>query len=541
MSEEGQISEAQSSNNHEIHPDYAMYAGSVRWIILIAVLLGTILEVLDVSIVNVAIPDMMGNLGATLDQIGWVSTGYIIANVIILPLTGFLSAYFGRRKYLAGSIILFTAASFFCGTSVGLNELVFFRIIQGIGGAALLSTAQATLLEVFPPQQLGMIQAIFGMGVVVAPTLGPTLGGYITDNYSWPWIFFINIPIGITAASLTLLFLKDSQYHGHISRKVDWVGIALLALGVGCLQGLLEKGNREGWLESPLICWLAVLSLIGLVSFTIWELKTKEPAIDLRILKNRGFTAGVIFSVVLGFGLYGGIFVLPIFLQQIQHFTAEQTGLILLPGGLATGFMMPFVGRFVSRYPPRNLVAIGSVGIAASMFLLHDITLDTSAENLLFPLVLRGAALGFLFVPLNLATLLALDRKDLGYGTGLFNLMRQLGGSVGIAFLATLVDHRAAFHRIRLVDNINVYSTAALDRLNALQHMFVAKGSLPPVARQQALSTVDQVIQRQSYLLSFEDAFLIMGIAFVLALPLILLFRKGGLPKGAGRVGGGGH
>lgn len=505
--------------------EYTEYTVAARVIILIALMLGVILEVLDTSIVNVAIPDMMGNLGATLDQVSWVSTGYIIANVIVLPLTGWLSAHFGRKRYLGFSMIIFTVASLLCGLSRSLNMLVLCRILQGVGGAALLSTAQATLMEIFPPWQLGMIQGIFGIGVMVGPTLGPTLGGWITDNYSWPWIFFINIPIGIMASILTFAFVRDSKIQKkHAS--VDFIGIILLAIGIGSLQTILEKGNREGWFDSTLIIWLTVAMVVGLVSFVLWELHTPAPAVNLRILKNRGFAAGTMFGAVLGFGLYGGVFILPVYLQQLRHYSASQTGWIIFPGGIATALVVPFVGRMINKFNPRNLVAVGTVGFIISMFILQRITLETGTNDLLWPLILRGASMGFLFIPLTIATLLGLKPKEVPSGTGIFNLSRQLGGSAGIAFLTTMIDHREAFHRASLVENVNIYSYAAMQRLGALQASFMAKGFAAPIAKQQAFAIIDRIIQGQSAMLAYEDAFLVIGIVFICAIPLLLLFKK---------------
>jgi MFS transporter, DHA2 family, multidrug resistance protein len=504
----------------------AGYTGLVRWIILAAVMLGTLLEVLDTSIVNVAIPEMMGNLGATLDQISWVSTGYIIANVIVLPLTGWLSSFFGRRRYLAGSIILFTAASFLCGTARSLDALVLFRIMQGVGGAALLSTAQAVMLEVFPPAQHGLVTAIFGIGVMVGPTVGPTLGGWITDNYSWPWIFFINLPIGTLAAILTILFMRDSRYQQAPSGRVDLPGIGLLALGIGSLQMVLERGNREDWFQSPLIGWLSALAVVGLLLFLVWELRSSTPAVNLRVLKHRGLAAGTAFAAVLGFGLYGGVFILPIYLQQWRHYTAAQTGWILFPGGIATALTMPVVGKLVTRFSARSLAAVGTLGFITSMLLLHHLTIETGPEHLFWPLVLRGASMGFLWVPLSMAALAGLEGRDLAAGAGLFNLMRQLGGSAGIAFLSTLLDHRTAFHRAVLVERISNYSAAALERLHAMVAAMIASGAPPAIARQQGLALVDRAVQTQATILAFEDVFLIVAIAFLAALPLLLLFKK---------------
>lgn len=511
--------------------EHEEYSAAIRWVILVALMLGTVMEVLDISIVNVAVPEMMGNLGATLDQISWVATGYIVANVIVLPLTGFLSLYFGRRNYLGFSIIMFTIASIFCGLSTSLNELIIFRILQGAGGAALLSTAQATLFEIFPRKQLGMIQAIFGIGVMVGPTVGPTLGGWITDHYSWPWVFFINVPIGILAATLVFTFMKDSKYSRHRNAHVDGVGILLLAVGVGSLQTLLEKGNREDWFQSNLIAWLALFAVAGLVAFVIWELRNPNPAVQLHILKHRDFTAGTLYGIMLGFGLYGGTFILPVYLQELRHFTANQTGWILFPGGMTTAIILPITGKLVSRVSPRIMVAIGSVGFVASMWILHYITLDTSSTQLFWPLALRGAAMGFLFMPLTLVALGSLKGKDIGAGTGLFNLARQLGGSAGIAFLSTFVDHRATVHRASLVENVSVYNPLALERLHAIQQGLMAKGYSAVVAKQQALSIVDRIVNGQARLMSFEDTFMVIGASFLCAMPLILLFKKGQLAQ----------
>ena len=321
-----------------------------RIIITVAVMMATLMEVLDISIVNVALPQMQGNLGATLDEIGWVATGYIIANVIVLPLTGWLSDRFGRRRYLTYSVVLFTVASFGCGMSRDLVLLVVFRVLQGAGGAAFLSTAQATLTEIFPPERQGVAQAMFGIGVVMAPTLGPTLGGFLTDRYSWPWIFFINIPIGVVAAVLTFRFVPDSPA-ARPAGPFDFVGIGLLALGLGPMQEVLERGQRKSWFEDDLIVGLTVVSAIGVVAFLAWELRraNRHPAVDLRVLRDRNLAAGTAYGFVLGLQLYAAVFLLPQFLQTVQPHSAEQTGLLLLPGGLASAIMMPVVGQMARR------------------------------------------------------------------------------------------------------------------------------------------------------------------------------------------------
>jgi len=516
--------------------EYVLYTGTVRWIILIAVMLGTLMQVIDTSIVNVAIPQMMGNLGATLDQIGWVSTGYIIANVIVLPLTGWLSSTFGRKRYLAASMIIFTVASFMCGTANSLTSLIIYRILQGAGGAALLSTAQATMMEIFPPRQLGTVQAIYGIGIMVGPTVGPTLGGWITDNYSWPWIFFINVPIGIVATILTLKYVHDSP-HKRARAGVDFIGIGFLAIGLGSLQTVLEKGNREDWFQSDLISWLAFFAVAGLIAFVIWELRTPHPAVNLHILRDRTFTAGSVIATVVGFGLYGGIFILPVYLQQIRQYSAQQSGWIIFPGAMATAIVMPIIGRLVGRFSPRRLTALGVIAFVVSMYMLTHLTLDTGPDQLFWPLVIRGAAMGFLFVPLTLATLISLSPRNMADGTGLFNLFRQLGGSAGIAFLSTFVARRADMHRATLVEYINAYNPVALQRLHDIQAGLMAKGFAAPVAKQQALMIVDRMVQAQAMVMSFSDAFLVIGVVFLFTLPLLLFFKKGRIEAMSGGAG----
>lgn len=501
---------------------------------MIALMLGVVLEILDVSIVNVAIPDMMGNLGATLDEINWVATGYIVANVIVLPLTGWLAARFGRRRYLAGSIILFTCASVLCGLSTSLTQLILFRILQGAGGAALLSTAQATLFEIFPPNQISMVQAIFGIGVMVGPTVGPTLGGWITDNYTWRWVFFINVPTGVAGAILTLMFLKESRFRVRPTSKIDFIGIGFLALGIGSMQIVLDRGNREDWFQSDFIVWFTVCAVVGLIAFVIWELRVDEPAVNLRILRYRDFAAGCAYGVVLGFGLYGVIFILPVFLQSLLGYSATETGWIVFPGGAATALTLPLTGKLGNIMPPRQMVAIGTIGFIASMWMLHDISLDTGPQHLFWPLVLRGAALGFLFLPLTLASLISLVGKDIGAGTGIFNLFRQLGGSMGIAFLSTFLDHRGNVHRSVLVEQINVYNPIALQRMHELQKAFMAKGASAPVAKQQALALLDRTVQNQATVMAYSDAFLLVAIVFAGALPLLFFFKKGRISETVG-------
>jgi len=505
-----------------------------RYIIAITVTLAAIMELIDTSIVNVAIPHMMGNLGATLDQIAWVSTGYIVANVIVLPITGWLSSFFGRRRYFAGSIALFTIASYFCGNSHSLGELVAWRIVQGLGGGALLSTAQATLYEVFPPNEYGTAMAIFGVGVMVGPTLGPTLGGYITDVFSWPWIFYINIPFGIAALVLTLAYLRDSRY-ARKSSRVDWTGLGLLAVGVGTLQTMLERGERLDWFASREIVTYAVLSVVSLAAFVWHELSTDQPVVDLRILRSRQLAAGVGFGGMLGICLYATIFVLPVYLQQLQGFTANQTGLVILPGALASAVTMAVMARRVGTFDGRLSVVAGVAIFATAMWQMSHFTTLSGPNDFLWPMILRGVGLGLIFVPLTNLALADLPMDRIPNGTGLFNLLRQLGGSLGIAISATLLSRFAATNQAMLAEHVSRFDPITRARLASIATALVARGELPALADRHALAIIDSQVTRQAMMLSFERLFLVFGIGFVVATPLLLLMRKGrGFQGGAG-------
>ncbi|HXM38400.1 MAG TPA: DHA2 family efflux MFS transporter permease subunit [Gemmatimonadales bacterium] len=506
-----------------------------KYLIAITVSLASVLELLDTSIVNVAIPHMMGNLGATLDQIAWVSTGYIVANVIILPITGWLSAFFGRRRYFAGSITLFTVASFMCGNAHSLGALVFWRIVQGLGGGALLSTSQAILYEEFPREEYGTAMAIFGVGVMVGPTLGPTVGGWITDMYGWPWIFYINIPFGMLALGLTLSFINDSR-HQEKAEGVDWLGLGLLAVGVGALQIMLERGERLDWLASGEVRTLALMSAFSLITFIWHELRTPHPVVDLRILKSRQLAVGVVFGMILGVCLYATVFVLPVYLQNVRGFTANQTGLVILPGALASAVTMGLMGRLQGKFDGRLSIAAGIGVFALSMWKHAHFTTESGMSDFFWPLIFRGMGLGLIFVPLTNLALGDLPMSKIPNGTGLFNLMRQLGGSVGIALSATLLQRFTAIHRADLAAQVTPYAEATRERLAAITQALIARGELPALANTKAIAFLNGIVTKQALMLSFDQLFLLFGTAFVLSLPLLLLVhRSKGGPGGAPR------
>ncbi len=502
-----------------------------RWLILAGLITAAILEVLDTTIVNVALPQMAGNLGATSEEIGWVSTGYILSNVVVLPMTAWLSARFGRRRYLSGSIILFLIASFFCGTSRGLGELVAWRILQGAGGAALLSTAQSTIREIFPREQQGTVQSIYVLGIIVAPTIGPTLGGYITDNYSWPWIFFVNLPIGLFSLAIVASFLTDSKHAMKIT-TVDWWGVGLLSVGLASLQYVLEEGNSDDWFESAAILRLTIIGAIALSTFLWWELtpRNKAPIVNLRVLKNRDLSAAMILFCALGFGLYGGIFIFPLFAQSILHFTPTVTGLVLMPGAIATGFAAIVCGRLLNgkkqMVSPRTIIICGVVLFIYSMWDLGHMTAQSGEADTRLALIIRGLGLGMLFTPINLAAFSTLKGPEIPQGASMLNLMRQLGGSFGIAMLGTFVTNQTQAHRADLVSNTYQGNPAFDAMYNGLIATFQARGFDLPTAQSAALSLIDRTVQTQAQVLSFANAFLLIGIAMALVSPCIFLLRS---------------
>jgi DHA2 family multidrug resistance protein len=503
--------------------------GFKKWIITITVITASLLELIDTTIVNVSLPQIQGNLGATLTDAAWVVTGYSVANVIILPMSGWLGSFFGRKNYFLTSIVLFTIFSFLCGNAHSLTELVGFRILQGFAGGGLLSTAQAILLDTWPKEQIGTATALFGLGAVVGPTLGPTIGGYITDHAAWRWIFYVNIPVGAAAAALTFLFVKSTHADGK-GKPIDWWGIALLAIAVGSLQTILEKGEDEDWFARPYIVVLTVTAVFGLLLFIWRELSTDFPIVNFKILHNRSFAAGMGTSFVLGIGLYGSTFVFPVFCQSLLGFSAEQTGLVLLPGGLFTVVMMPFVGRMLNKGVPAQFMATaGMVLFYVFSTMLSHSTLDVGTGDFFWPLAIRGIGLALLFVPLTTLAIGSLKGHEIGQGTGLNNMMRQLGGSFGIAGLTTLIHIRQALHRNNLLVNINPYNNYFTQRFNGLVAGFMSAGKSALDAAHMAYMAIDNTVNRQSLLLTYDDTYWIVGIVMICAIPLLYLapIKKG--------------
>ncbi len=502
--------------------------GFNRVIITLTAIMCTLLEIIDTTIVNVALNEMKGNLGATLNDVSWVITAYAIANVIIVPLTSWLSQQFGRKNYFAASIIIFTVASFLCGNATSIWELVFFRFVQGLGGGALLVTSQTIITEVYPPEKRGMAQALYGMGVIVGPTLGPPLGGYIVDNFSWPYIFYINIPIGIIATVLTLFYVKSPNYGGKRSiGDIDWWGIFFLILAVGSLQFVLEKGQEHDWFEDPYIITFAIVAALGVYLFIWRELVTQHPAVDLRVLKDRNLAIGTVLSMILGFGLYGSTFVIPLFTQNSLGWTALQSGLLLVPSSVATGLMMPIVGRLIQKgISQKYLIAIGfSIFFGYSLWAYTIITPFTGERDFFVILMVRGIGLGLLFVPTTTLALSTLKGKEIGQGAAFTGMVRQLGGSFGIALISTYISRQNVTHRATLAEHISNFSPDVQQRLAAMKANFIAHGASVDYATQQANKLMDVMVTRQAALLSYMDVFIGIGIFFLVCVPFVLILK----------------
>ncbi|RYZ22169.1 MAG: DHA2 family efflux MFS transporter permease subunit [Chitinophagaceae bacterium] len=504
--------------------------GARRVIVTITAIVCALLEIVDSTIVNVALTQMQGSLGATLSEVAWVITAYAIGNVIIVPMTSWLTQQFGRRNYFAASIILFTICSWLCGQATGIWELVAFRFLQGVGGGALLVTSQTIITESYPPEKRGMAQAIYGLGVIIGPTLGPPLGGYIVTNFSWPLIFYINIPLGVIATLLTLQFIRSPRYAGGGKSKasdVDWIGIALLAISVGSLQYVLEKGQEEDWFNNSTIVVLAVTALFGFFFFIWRELTFRNPIVELRVLKNGNLRLGTVMSFILGFGLYGSTFLIPLYLQSILGWTAEQAGMLMIPAALTTAFMMPIIGQMLQRgVKQQYLVALGMlIFFFYSYWAYKVLTPDTGKENFFWMLILRGLGMGMLFIPITTLSLSTLKGKQIGQGAAFTGMMRQLGGSFGIALITTFLSRRMQVHRVNLETYINPSDPDVQQRIAGLQQKFMAAGNSFDKAKQMAYAAIEGSVMKQSSVLSYMDSFLVLGGLFLICIPFVLFVR----------------
>jgi DHA2 family multidrug resistance protein len=498
-----------------------------KWLVAVAVALGALLEVVDTSIVNVALTDMQNSLGATLSEVSWVVSSYAVANVVILPMTAWLGHRFGKKNYFIFSLIAFTIASVLCGMSTNLTTLIIARIIQGLGGGGLLAKAQAILFETFPKEEQAMAQGFFGAIVIAGPTIGPTLGGYITTNIDWRWIFFINIPVGIAAVMMCLAFLPNDTEERE-KGSVDWWSIALLAVGLGSFQTMLEEGQSEDWFESPYIIAATIAAVIGLVMFVYRTLKADHPIVDLRVLRYRSLWAGSILSIVIGMGLYGTMFAVPIFAQSVLHLTAQDTGIMMLPGALMSAVAMPVVAKMLGKFDARAVLALGGMILITALVLLGHLSPQTGESDFVFPLIVRAFGTTCMFLPLSLATIGPIPKKDVSAASGFYNLTRQLGGSIGVAILSTLLARRSAFHRAVIVEKVTAGDPHVMERLQMMTSAMVAKGADLMTAKAKALQMLDGMVNLQATVMSFNDTFYFTLALVACTLPLVFLLGKGG-------------
>ncbi len=496
------------------------------WIIAISVMLGTFMEVLDTTVVNVALPHIAGSLGSTTDEATWVLTSYLVSNAIILPMTGWLANFFGRKRILLLSVFGFTVSSLACGLAPSLPMLIVFRVIQGATGGGLQPLSQAIMLESFPPQQRGKAMAFWALGIVVAPMLGPVLGGWLTDSYSWRWVFYINLPIGILATIMAMFFIFDPPYIKRGSARIDYWGMGLLAVGIGALQIFLDKGQQEDWFSSDLIKILCFFAVAGLVGFIIRELMTRAPVVDLRVFKNGTYATGVFMMTILGFVLYGSTVLLPLFLQTLLGYPALQSGLAMLPRGLGSFIFMPVVGVLMGKVEPRKLLGVGLIVAGFSIFYLGFLNLEVGYWDIFWPQIFQGMSMGLLFVPLTTITNDPIPKEQMGNATSIFNLMRNIGASIGIATSTTMVARASQEHINVLGRNVSTYDPQASAMLEQMKNFFISRGSDAVTAAQMAAGAIFGNVARQAAMLSFVDAFRFLGGMFWLMLPLILIMRK---------------
>ncbi len=507
-------------------PQAQWYPSVNPWIVAASVMLATFMEVLDTSVANVALPHISGNLSATNEEATWVLTSYLVSNAIILPATNWLARYFGRKRFLIVCIIIFTAASALCGAATSLGMLIFARVMQGAGGGALQPIAQSVLLESFPPEKRGQAMAVYGLGIVVAPIIGPTLGGWITDNYSWRWIFYINVPVGALAIFMANAFVEDPPYiRAQRPGRIDYVGFGLMAFGLAALQIVLDLGQQEDWFESSFILRATVLAVAALIGFVIWELRSPEPIVNLRVLKNRNFAVGVMLITVMGVVLYGSIALLPLFLQTLMGYPATASGMAVSPRGFGSILSMIIVGRLVGRVDGRWLIMFGFAVLAYSTWMLAGLNLDIAMSNVVWPNIVSGCAMGFIFVPLTTMAMGTLPNEQVGNASGVYNLMRNTGGSIGIAAMTTMLARGAQTHQTNIAAHMTQYDPAFQQRLQQIASALSLRGG-GTGATQQALASIYGVVLRQSMLMSFIDNFRLLAFLCVLCVPAALLFKR---------------
>ncbi len=504
------------------------------WVVATAVMFATFMEVLDTTVVNVSLPHIAGSLSASVDEATWTLTSYLVANAIVLPITGWLANYIGRKRLLISAVIGFTMASFLCGLAPSLPVLVIFRIIQGATGGVLQPVSQAVLLEAFPPEDRGKAMAFWGLGIVVAPMLGPVIGGWLTDNYSWRWVFYINIPVGIASVVMSSMYLFDPPYiRRRIGETIDYWGLGLLAVGIGTLQVILDKGQEADWFGSPWVVDFTIIAIVAVAAFLIRELIARHPIVNLRALKQPTYSTGVFLMTLLGFGLYGAMVILPILLQTLLGYPAVDAGIAMFPRGLGSFLMMPIVGILMSKVDARKLLLLGVSGTALSMYLLSVLSLNLGYWNIFWPQFLQGLSMALVFVPLTTITMDPIPLEGMGNATSIFNLMRNLGGSIGIATATTLVARATERHINLLGANVTPFSPRAQAVIAGLRAMFLAHGADPVTATRKAYAALFGMVEQQASMLSFNYVFGIMTVVFLVMIPLIFILRR---PQGRGAV-----
>lgn len=498
-----------------------------KWIIALTVMLPTLIEIIDTSVVNVSLDHIRGSLSAGLDESTWVITSYLVSNAIIIPITGWLSRFIGRKQYLILSIGVFTASSFMCGSAWSLQSLVFFRVLQGMGGGALQPLSQAILLETFPARQRGMAMAIFGVGVMFGPIIGPLLGGWITDTWSWHWIFFLNVPIGIISILMVMVFIIDPPYMERMRMRIDYWGLFLLAIGIGCLQIVLDQGQRADWFSSQAIIYLSFIAVSCLILFVMVELFSENPVVNLRAFKHLTFSSGNIIMFFVFFGLFGSIVLLPVYLQTLMGYTSFLAGLALGPGGISTMIAMPIAGVLVNKVNPKAILAFGIMIAAYAVHLMSQFNLFADFNAVLWPRVLLGVGMGFIFIPLTTLTMAAMRKEEMGNATAIFNLLRNLGGSFGVAFITTILARRAQFHQARLIEHLTPFDRNMQVVVPQISEFLRQKGFPPPFLDQGSLGVIQGELLRQAAMLSFNDAFYLLSIMMAVVLLFVPLMKKG--------------
>jgi len=506
-----------------------------RWLIASAVMASAVMEVLDTSVVNVSLPHIAGSLSATTDEATWVLTSYLVANAVVLPITGWLANYFGRKRLLLTVVTGFTIASALCGLAPSLPSLIFFRVLQGIMGGGLQPMSQAVLLEEFPPQERGKAMAFWSLGIIAAPTLGPTLGGWLTYTYSWRWVFYINLPVGILSLVMITMFLYDPPYiKRRGAMRVDLWGLGMLAVGMGALQIMLDKGQEEDWFGSRFIVTLAVITVVALPAFVIRELSAGEPLVDMRLFRYRSFASGIVMVSVLGFVLYGSLVLLPLFMQTLLGWTAVTAGIWTSPRGVGTAICMPLVGYLLGKgWDGRKMLVFGFAVASVAFFSYSRMSLDSGTWDIFFAQMNQGMGMAFVFVPLTTLTMDPIPKALTGYATSLYSVTRNIGSSVGISFVTTWVARRSQFHQSALAEHVTPYSAQTSQFLAQSRSLFERGGSDWATAGKQSAAVLYGLTQQQAALLSFTEVFRIMGYLFLAVVPLILLMRRARSARGA--------